>query len=107
MLFIVHKSLLFFPGNDSRDAKMKKSVSAGYTTELLTLLVHYTENADFLQTHGQTLLALTESGIDSLPNKLGFLAELLFEYFYAALSVSKHQMNGIMQPFPMYTMYQM
>ena len=41
---------------------MKKSVCAGYSTELLTILVHYTENADFLQTHGQTLHSLAKSG---------------------------------------------
>ena len=32
-------------GSDSKDAKIKKSLMAGYTSELLTQLVHYTENA--------------------------------------------------------------
>ena len=32
-------------GNDSKDAKIKKSLMAGYTSELLTQLIHYPENA--------------------------------------------------------------
>ena len=69
-------------GSDSKDAKIKKSLMAGYTSELLTQLIHYTENADFLQVHGQTLLALSESGKMWLLTALELINSLFTDGFY-------------------------
>ena len=54
---------LCFVGNESRDAKLKKSVCAGYSTELICIMVHFSENVDFFLTHRQTLLSLATSGM--------------------------------------------
>lgn len=60
--FTFLKFSLFIPGSDREDAKLRKSVSAGYSTELLNIVVHYSENVEFLKNHGMELLTLGEQG---------------------------------------------
>jgi len=54
--------LFAFTGSDREDAKLRKSVSAGYATELLNIVVHHSDNVAFLQKYGAALLAIGEQG---------------------------------------------
>ena len=49
-------------GDDRDDARLRKSVCAGYTAELMNMVVHHSDNVEFLKKHGEELLALGESG---------------------------------------------
>jgi len=55
--------MCYILGDDRDDAKLRKSVSAGYCSELLNIVIHYSDNIDFLKKHGQQLLSLGELGI--------------------------------------------
>lgn len=49
-------------GDDIKDTRLKKSVCAGYVTELLLLLIRQSENMEMLQRFASQLLAISEDG---------------------------------------------
>lgn len=49
--------------NEREDAKLRKSVSAGYASDLINIVVHYSDSVDFLKKHGLDLLTLGEQGL--------------------------------------------
>ncbi|WAR13247.1 VIR-like protein [Mya arenaria] len=76
------------PGDDREDAKLRKSVSAGYSTELLNIVVHYSDSVEFLQRHSKHLLAIGEQEFSS---KLARLKEWLLPL--KSLTIFSH--NGL------------
>ncbi|XP_052231908.1 protein virilizer homolog isoform X2 [Dreissena polymorpha] len=54
---------------------LRRSVCAGYTSELLNIVVHYSDSVEFLKKHGEELLAFGEQG--EFSNKLSRLKEWL------------------------------
>ncbi|XP_052817206.1 protein virilizer homolog [Mya arenaria] len=75
-------------GDDREDAKLRKSVSAGYSTELLNIVVHYSDSVEFLQRHSKHLLAIGEQEFSS---KLARLKEWLLPL--KSLTIFSH--NGL------------
>lgn len=59
-------SVVIYSGNDRDDARLRKSVCAGYTAELLNMVLQHSDSVEFLKKHGEELLTLGESGKRSL-----------------------------------------
>jgi hypothetical protein len=50
------------PGDEAKDAALRKSVSWGYTTQLITLVIQHAESPNIIEKYGARLLAVSEDG---------------------------------------------
>ncbi|KAK7500315.1 hypothetical protein BaRGS_00008538, partial [Batillaria attramentaria] len=62
-------------GDEAKDVALRKSVSWGYTTQLITMVIMYSEGSQLIEKFGSRLLAISEDAANS--SKLAQLQEWL------------------------------